>query len=101
AFLQRYPYLAGIGCVEAAGGIGAGTAAREAGRPGQGKIVAMDRDNGTLDMIRGGLIHASIAQKTALMSYLGTKLLYGLKRGSVKITANDARARIAPVPARI
>src|SRR5205823_10739896 len=32
AFLQRQPDLAGIGCVEAAGGIGAGTAVREAGR---------------------------------------------------------------------
>jgi ribose transport system substrate-binding protein len=101
AFLQRYPDLAGIGCVEAAGGIGAGTAVREAGRAGKVKIVAMDRDNGTLDMVHNGLIHASIAQKTALMSYLGTKLLYGLKRGSVKITTDDARAGITALPASI
>lgn len=101
AFLQRYPDLAGIGCVEAAGGIGAGTAVREAGRTGKVKIVAMDRDNGTLDMIRSGLIHASIAQKTALMSYLGTKLLYGLKRDSVKITTDGARAGITALPASI
>ena len=36
AFLQRHPDLAGVGCVEAAGGIGAGTAVREAGRAEQG-----------------------------------------------------------------
>lgn len=101
AFLQRHPDLAGIGCVEAAGGIGAGTAVREAGRTGKVKIVAMDRDNGTLDMIRSGVIHASIAQKTALMSYLGTKLLHGLKRGSVKITTDDAKAGVTPLPASI
>jgi ribose transport system substrate-binding protein len=101
AFLQRQPDLAGIGCVEAAGGIGAGTAVREAGRTGKVKIVAMDRDNGTLDMIRDGVIHASIAQKTALMSYLGTKLLHGLKRGSVKITTNDAKAGVTPLPASV
>jgi ribose transport system substrate-binding protein len=101
AFLQRQPDLAGIGCVEAAGGIGAGTAVREAGRAGKVKIVAMDRDSGTLDMIRDGLIHASIAQKTALMSYLGTKLLHGLKRGSVQITTDDARAGVSPLPASI
>jgi ribose transport system substrate-binding protein len=101
AFLQRHPDLAGIGCVEAAGGIGAGTAVREAGRAGKVKIVAMDRDNGTLDMIRSGVIHASIAQKTALMSYLGTKLLYGLKRGAVKITTDDAKAAVTPLPANI
>lgn len=52
-------------------------------------------------MIRAGLITASIAQKTALMSYLGTKLLYGLEHGSVKITADDARAGIVPLPANI
>jgi ribose transport system substrate-binding protein len=101
AFLQRHSDLAGIGCVEAAGGIGAGTAVREAGRAGKVKIVAMDRDNGTLDMIRSGVIHASIAQKTALMSYLGTKLLYGLKRGTVKITTDDTKAGITPLPASI
>jgi ribose transport system substrate-binding protein len=101
AFLQRHPNLAGIGCVEAAGGIGAGTAVREAGRAGKVIIVAMDRDNGTLDMIRDGLIHASIAQKTALMSYLGTKLLHGLKRGTVQITTDDAKAGITPLPATI
>jgi ribose transport system substrate-binding protein len=101
AFLQRQPDLAGIGCVEAAGGIGAGTAVREAGRTGKVKIVAMDRDSGTLDMIRDDLIHASIAQKTALMSYLGTKLLHGLKRGSVKITTDDTKASAIPLPASI
>jgi ribose transport system substrate-binding protein len=101
AFLQRQPDLAGIGCVEAAGGIGAGTAVREAKRAGTVKIIAMDRDNGTLDMIRSGLIHASIAQKTALMSYLGAKLLYGLKHGAVKITTDDAKAGVTPLPASI
>jgi ribose transport system substrate-binding protein len=101
AFLQRQPDLAGIGCVEAAGGIGAGTAVREAGRAGKVKIVAMDRDDGTLDMLRSGLIHASIAQKTALMSYLGAKLLYGLKHGAVRITTDDAAAQVTPLPAMI
>jgi ribose transport system substrate-binding protein len=101
AFLQRQPDLAGIGCVEAAGGIGAGTAVREAGRAGRVKIVAMDRDDGTLDMIRSGLISASIAQKTALMSYLGTKLLYGLKHGAVRITTDDPAAQVTPLPALI
>ena len=61
----------------------------------------MDRDNGTLEMIRAGVITASVAQKTALMSYLGTKLLYGLKRGTVKITTDDARAGVTPLPASI
>lgn len=101
AFLQRHPNLAGIGCVEAAGGIGAGTAVREARRVGRIKIVAMDRDDGTLDMIREGVIHASIAQKTALMSYLGTKLLHGLKRGTVQITSDDRAAGIVALPASI
>jgi ribose transport system substrate-binding protein len=101
AFLQREPNLAGIGCVEAAGGIGAGAAVREAGRAGKIKIVAMDRDDGTLDLIQSGVIDASIAQKTALMSYLGTKLLHGLKHGAVAITQDDTAAKVTPLPATI
>ena len=43
----------------------------------------------------------ALAQKTALMSYLGTRLLYGLKRGTVKITTDDAKAAVTPLPANI
>ena len=97
--LQKHPGLAGIGCVEAAGGTGAATAVREANRAGQVKIVSMDRDDGTLEQIEAGVIYASIAQKTALMPYLGVKLLYDRKHRPVPIVPDNLAAGIVPLPA--
>ena len=98
AVLQRYPDLAGVGCVEAAGGVGAATAAKELDMVGKLQIVSMDRDDGTLDFIKDGTITASVAQKTALMSYLGTKLMYYLNHAPVPIVPDNAAAKIVPIP---
>jgi ribose transport system substrate-binding protein len=98
AVLQRYPDLAGVGCVEAAGGVGAATAANELGLTGKLKIVSMDRDDGTLKFIEDGVIDASIAQKTALMSYLGTKFMYLMNHGPVPVVADNTAAGISPMP---
>jgi ribose transport system substrate-binding protein len=98
AALQRTPDLAGVGCVEAAGGVGAATAVNELGLVDKVKIVSMDRDDGTLQFIEDGVITASVAQKTALMSYLGTKLLYYYNHAPVPIVANNVEAGIMPLP---
>ena len=78
ALLQKYPDLAGIACVEAAGGSGAATAVREAKKAGKVKIVSMDRGNEMLDAIKEGVISASVAQQTALMPYYAVQILYNL-----------------------
>jgi len=98
ALLQREPDLAGVGCVEAAGGVGAATAVKELDKVGKVQIVSMDRDDGTLKFIEDGTIFASIAQKTALMSYLGTKLMYYLNHDPVPVVADNKAAGIIPMP---
>jgi ribose transport system substrate-binding protein len=98
AVLQRFPNLAGVGCVEAAGGVGAATAAKELNLVGTLKIVSMDRDDGTLKFIEDGVIQASVAQKTALMSYLGTKLLYLYNHAPLPIVADNKASGIIPMP---
>lgn len=98
AVLQRHPDLAGVGCVEAAGGVGAATAAKELGLAGKLKIVSMDRDDGTLKFIEDGVIQASVAQKTALMSYLGTKFMYYMNHAPVPVVADMKAAGITPMP---
>ena len=98
AALGKYPDLKGIACVEAAGGVGAATAVKEAGKAGQIVIVSMDRDDGTLNFIKDGTIHASVAQKTALMPYLGVLILHGFNQGRVPITQDDAKAGVTPLP---
>ena len=98
AVLQRVPDLAGVGCVEAAGGVGAATAVKELDLVGKVQIVSMDRDDGTLKFIEDGVIYASVAQKTALMSYLGTKLLYYYNHAPVPVVPDNAAAGIIPLP---
>ncbi|TVR66981.1 MAG: sugar ABC transporter substrate-binding protein [Spirochaetaceae bacterium] len=96
--LQRFPDLAAIGCVEAAGGSGASTAVREAGRAGDVKIIAMDRGNEVLEGIQEGVISASIAQQTALMPYYATQILYNLNNSNVAITSDNVGAGVLGIP---
>ncbi|HVO20195.1 MAG TPA: substrate-binding domain-containing protein [Anaeromyxobacter sp.] len=99
ALLQKYPDLAGIACVEAAGGAGAATAVREAKKVGKVKIVAMDRGNEVLDAIKEGVISASVAQQTALMPYYAVQIMYNLNNSKVAITSDNKAAGVLGIPA--
>jgi len=99
--LQKFPDLAGIACVEAAGGAGASTAVREAGKAGKVKIMAMDRGNEVLSAIEEGVISASIAQQTALMPYYATIILYNYNNSKVAITSNNKAANVSGIPVTI
>ncbi len=101
AVIQANPDLAGVSSVEATGGKGAATAVKEMNRVGKIKIVSMDRDDTTLKLIEDGVISASVAQRTALMSYLGVKMMYMYNHARVPITGDDARAGIIPMPLSI
>lgn len=99
--LQKYPDLAGIGCVEAAGGAGAATALREAGKIGQVKVVSMDRDVATLDAIDKGVIQASVAQKSALMTFEAVSMLVRMQTMDLRITKNNGAAHVSPLPSSV
>jgi ribose transport system substrate-binding protein len=96
--LGKYPDLKGIACVEASGGVGSATAIKEAGKVGKIIIVSMDRDDGTLNFIKDGTITASIAQKTALMPYLGVAIMKAYNDHRVAITKDDVSALVTPLP---
>lgn len=98
AVLERHKDLAGLACVEAAGGVGAATAVRERGLVGKVKIVAMDRGNDILELIGKGVIDATIAQQTALMPIYAVQILYNYANTNVPITENNAGAGITGVP---
>jgi ribose transport system substrate-binding protein len=98
ALLQRHPDLAGIACVEAAGGAGAATAVKEAGLQSKVKIISMDRDNEVVAAIEEGTITASVAQQTALMPYYATQILYNLVNSKVDISTDNKAAGVAGVP---
>ncbi len=101
AVIQANPDLAGVASVEATGGKGAATAVKEMDKVGKIVIVSMDRDDTTLKAIEDGVIYASLAQRTALMSYLGVKLMYYYNHGKVPITNDDVAANIVAMPSSI
>ena len=101
AVIQANPDLAGVAAVEATGGNGAATAVKEMDRVGDIVIVSMDRDDTTLKAIEDGVIYASVAQRTALMSYLGVKLMYYYNHGRIPITQDDDAAGIISMPGTV
>ncbi len=98
AVLRKNPDLAGIGCVEAAGGQGASTAVKEAKLAGKVKIVAMDRDNAVLEQISKGVISAAVAQRTAIMPFYAVQILYNLANQNVPITSDNKTAGVSAAP---
>ncbi len=101
ALLQKHPDLAGFGCVEAAGGSGAATAVREAGKAGKVRIVAMDRGNEVLEQIQSGLISATVAQQTALMPFYAVQILIQRNNHPLPISSDNAKAGITGLPAAV
>jgi ribose transport system substrate-binding protein len=87
--------------VEAAGGVGAATAVREANLIGKVKIVAMDRGNDVLGLIGEGTISATVAQQTALMPLYAVQILHQLNRYDVPVTIDNAKAGVSGVPSYI
>lgn len=98
AVISAVPDLAGIGCVEAAGGAGAATAVKESGRTGKVRVVAMDRDNDILTYVRDGIIDATVVQQTMLMPYYGLMVLYQLNHYDIPISSDNTTAGVTAVP---
>ncbi|OHB83978.1 MAG: hypothetical protein A2V98_14725 [Planctomycetes bacterium RBG_16_64_12] len=101
AILQAVPGLAGFGCVDAAGGQGAAVAVKQAGKVGIVKIVAMDRDEATLQFIQEGIIDASIGQRSYMMSYLALQMLYDLRNERIKFVNDWQQIGVNPLPTNV
>ncbi|MCF7708696.1 MAG: substrate-binding domain-containing protein [Verrucomicrobia bacterium] len=101
SMLQAHPDIAGFGCVDAAGGVGAAVAVRDAGKKGEIKIIAMDRNEATLDFIERGFIQSSLAQRSYTMSYLGLHLLHMLNHDKIKMVSDWEAAGVCPLPTSI
>lgn len=97
-FLQAHPNLKGVFCTDALGGVGAAAAIREANAVGKVKIVSFDTDKGTLDLIKEGVISASIAQGTWNMGYWSQMFLYNVRHNLVKPVDGWKSKGINPLP---
>ncbi len=81
--LQAFPTLKGIYGGDSISGVGAAAALRELNKIGDIKIVCMDRDVATLELVENNVIEATMVQRTYTMSYYGTKFLYDYVHGKV------------------
>jgi ribose transport system substrate-binding protein len=100
-FLQANPKLKGIFCTDSLGGVGAGAALREANAVGKVRIISFDTDRGTLDLIKEGVISASIAQGTWNMGYWSLQYLYHVRHNLVKPVRGWKRKGINPLPGMV
>lgn len=96
--LQKYPDLDAILCTNASGSVGAATAVREAGKQGDVKILANDRNDDVVQLIQDGVITSTVAQRTALMSYYGVQILYNYVNNPVQITTDNEAADFICAP---
>jgi ribose transport system substrate-binding protein len=99
--IQAHPDLSGIGGTDGDSGKGAALAVKEAGKQGQVKIIAMDRNPDMLPFIEDGTITGAVAQKSYVESFLGVHLLHWLNTNSMKVVADPKAAGIDPLPEKI
>jgi len=100
-FLSAHPNISGFGCVDAGGGEGTAVVLREKGLIGKVKIVAMDRNEATLNLIEEGVIDASIAQRTYTMAYMALGMLYDLHHNKVRMVDDWRSAGVLPLPTNV
>lgn len=101
AVLSAHPDLVGFAGVNAVSGLGIAAALKNADRVGKVQVVAMDGDEGILDLIGEGVIQASVAQRQYWMSYLGVAYLYGLRHGVFTVPDGDGKDEEGEIPAEI
>lgn len=101
AALQKNPDLAGIVTCDATGP-GVVSALKEAGKqPGDVKVVLMDNVADHLQLIKEGWALGTVAQRTALMAFSATQMLYNYVHGNIQTTADDKKANILTIPSRV
>ncbi len=99
--IQAHPDIVGIGGTDGDSGKGAAIAVHEAGRSGDIKIVAMDRNEDMLSYIEDGTIHAAVAQKSYLEVYMAVHLMHWQNTESLKVLPDWKSAAVNPLPERV
>lgn len=89
----------GFVCLEASSGKEVGEVLRRANLKDR-VVIAMDVDKDTLDMVKEGVIAATVAQKPFTMAYVGVKMLDMLHHNPLpSLTTNYAVDVQSPIPA--
>ncbi|MBN1963102.1 MAG: substrate-binding domain-containing protein [Anaerolineae bacterium] len=101
AAIQAHPDVVGIGGTDGDSGKGAALAVRDAGRVGDIKIVAMDRNEDMLDFIEDGTIYGSVVQKSYMEMFLAVHLLYWLHNEQLHVLPDWRAAGVNILPEKV
>jgi ribose transport system substrate-binding protein len=96
--LLKFPDLDALIGIDSHSGLGIGTAIREAGKVGEVLATGFDRDNSLLELIEEGVVTATVVQRTALMPYYATLILWQLYNSEVALTKDDKAANVLNIP---
>jgi len=98
AILQKFPNLDAMMGIDSHSGLGIGNAIKEAGKVGKVLATGFDRDNSLLELIDEGVVTATVVQRTALMPYYATLILWQLHNSKVALTEDDKTAKVLNIP---
>lgn len=99
--INQNPDITGFVCTDSTGAIGASTAVQELGKSGKIDILGMDRNSDILQMIKDGIITASIVQNDSSMSYWAMVSLISAKYADIPLTGDDAASGVKVAPNNI
>ncbi len=96
--MQKYPDLVAFVGTDSTAGIGAATAVKEAGKVGQVKTVAMDRNSDVLQAITDGTLTGTVAQDDAAMAFWALQVLFNYQHHQAPLTTDNAKAAVHTGP---
>ncbi len=97
AALQKYPDLSGFYGVYAINGPACAQAVKMAGKVGEVKIVCFDTTAEHMQLIKQGLINATVGQRPFMMGYKSTEILYRMvTEGVDKVLSNLKMNKLPP-----
>lgn len=98
AILQAHPSLVGMAGFDSESGPGMGLALRESGRAGRIVATCVETGGQHLRLLKEGVLTACIGQKRELFTLYGVKALHDLVHATLRMTADDRRAGVTPIP---
>jgi ribose transport system substrate-binding protein len=99
--ITAHPDIDGIGGFDSNSGPGIALSVKEAGKAGKIKITTVDAEPEHLNLVKEGVIQYLVGQKRELFTHLGAQLLFDMRHQALKISANDTKAGVVPIPRTI
>lgn len=99
--LAAHPDLAGIAGFDSNSGPGMALSVKESGKVGKVKLTTVDAEPEHLALVRSGVIDYLVGQKRELFTAMGAQLLFDMRHRTHRLSGNDARAGVVPIPTSI